>query len=128
MLEILRDCYRAFRPDYRLFEGADECKRSASSVQKTCRRDKQASGITPWSTPHTLRHSFASHVLESGENLRNIQTQLGYCSSKKSERYPHIVDINNKRPMSPLDIMMKRIAFGEIDTMKDKNDSYTNRK
>ncbi len=126
LLEVLRNYYKEYRPGYWLFEGADGGKYSATSVQKTFRRAQQKSGANPWSTPHTLRHSFATHLLESGENLRNIQEQMGHNSSKTTERYTHVVGINNKKLMNPLDIMMKRIRFGENVTLKDKNDVRTN--
>jgi integrase/recombinase XerD len=128
LLEVLREYYREFRPGYWLFEGQDGGKYSATSVQKTFRRAQQKSGVNPWSTPHTLRHSFATHLLESGENLRNIQEQMGHNSSKTTERYTHVVGINNKKLMNPLDIMTKRIRFGENGTLKGNNNVCTNGK
>ncbi len=127
LLGILRDYYREYRPGYWLFEGEDGGKYSAASVQKTYRRAQKLAGVNPWSTPHTLRHSFATHLLESGENLRNIQQQLGHASSKTTERYTHVVGINNKNLMNTLDIMMKRITFRANDSDQDGNDARTNR-
>ncbi|HBN03632.1 MAG TPA: integrase [Bacteroidetes bacterium] len=59
----------------------------------------------PWSTPHTLRHSFATHLLQAGVNLGYIQNALGNSSSKTTEIYTRVININNKTLKSPLDLV-----------------------
>jgi site-specific recombinase XerD len=111
LLNLLRKYYRAYQPAYWLFEGQDGGKYSAASVQKIFRRAQQKSGVNPWSTPHTLRHSFATHLLESGVNLRNIQTLLGHESSKTTEVYTHVLNTLNKNIKNPLDIIIEKTKF-----------------
>ncbi len=111
LLKLLRDYYKSYKPSYWLFEGQDGGKYSAKSVQNIFRRAQQASGVNPWSTPHTLRHSFATHLLQNGENLRNIQALLGHESSKTTEVYTHIMNVTNKNIKNPLDILMKNNTF-----------------
>ncbi len=76
LLELLRTYYKKYKPSYWLFEGQTGGKYSAKSIQAIYRKAQQASGANPWSTPHTLRHSFAIHLLESEVNLRTIQEFL----------------------------------------------------
>jgi site-specific recombinase XerD len=111
LLKLLRGYYKKYHPSYWLFEGQEGGKYSATSVQSIFRRAQKKSGANPWSTPHTLRHSFATHLLENGENLRNIQILLGHESSRTTEIYTHVVGINNKKVKNPLDIMMQNITF-----------------
>jgi len=76
-------------------------------VQRIFRKAQIKSGASPWSTPHTLRHSFATHLLENGENLRNIQVLLGHESSKTTEIYTHVINTMNKKIKNPLDVIME---------------------
>lgn len=108
LLTVLREYYKAYKPAYWLFEGQSGGQYSASSVQKVFRKAVKASNINPWATIHTLRHSFATHLLLQGSNLRHIQALLGHSSSKTTEIYTHVMNINNKTITSPLDIILKK--------------------
>ena len=109
LLELLRNYYRLFKPSYWLFEGQDGGQYSTKSIQLIYRRAQIKSGVGPWSTPHTLRHSFATHLLENGENLRNIQALLGHESTKTTEIYTHVVGVSSKKLSSPLDLIYEKI-------------------
>jgi len=111
LLVELRIYYKKYKPSYWLFEGEAGGKYSASSIQTFFKEALQESKVNPWATPHTLRHSFATHALEYGENLRNIQVMLGHSSSKTTEVYTHVININNKKLRNPLDILMKNGTF-----------------
>lgn len=73
------------------------------SVQKVFEQACQAAGITKGVTVHSLRHSFATHLLENGTDLRYIQELLGHASSKTTEIYTHVCQKDLKRIQSPLD-------------------------
>jgi len=73
------------------------------SVQKIMNDAVQAAGIRKHATVHTLRHSFATHMLESGTDLRYIQTLLGHSSSKTTEIYTHITTRGMEKLISPFD-------------------------
>lgn len=113
LLALLRDYYRAYKPSYWLFEGQQGGKYSATSVQSIFRKAVQEAGCNAWATPHTLRHSFATHLMQAGTNLRYIQAALGHNSSKTTEIYTHVLRINNKSVESPLDLLMKKHKFGK---------------
>ncbi len=103
LLELLRQYFRKYRPKHYLFEGPGGNRYSGSSVRKVLARAVEASGINKRVKVHTLRHSFATHLLEQGTNLRYIQTLLGHTSSKTTEIYTHVCSNRLGDVKSPLD-------------------------
>lgn len=86
----LREYYKEWRPETYLFEGSPGKQYSAESVAKVVREAARRAGIKRRVTPHMLRHSFATHLLESGTDLRYIQVLLGHKSTKTTEIYTHV--------------------------------------
>jgi len=103
LLELLRYYYRKYKPGEWLFEGQTGGKYSAESIAKILHRAVNKSGIKKYVTPHTLRHSFATHLLEQGVDLRYIQELLGHESSKTTEIYTHVSTKELGRIINPLD-------------------------
>jgi site-specific recombinase XerD len=90
ILQLLRKYYKEYKPKKYLFEGARGGKYSSTSVVKILKNAAQKAGIRKNITPHMLRHSFATHLLEQGTDLRYIQELLGHNSSKTTEIYTHV--------------------------------------
>nr|MBS0038138.1 site-specific integrase [Saprospiraceae bacterium] len=105
LLTVLRDYYKKHRPAYWLFEGQDGGQYTSRSLQAVFRRAAEKAQINPWTTLHTLRHSFATHCLQNGMNLRQVQVMLGHSSLKTTEIYTHVLEVSNKVLKSPLDLM-----------------------
>ena len=103
LLPVLRDYYQLYQPKEYLFEGAKGGKYSARSAQNVFKKASSKAKITKKATLHTLRHSFATHLLEKGTDLRYIQTLLGHGSSRTTEVYTHVSNKALKDIQSPLD-------------------------
>jgi len=104
ILKELRRYYKSYLPKTFLFEGFDGQQYTASSVAKIVRKAASRAGIRRKVTPHTLRHSFATHLLEEGTDIRYIQSLLGHSSSKTTEIYTHVAVNAFARIKNPLDL------------------------
>ncbi len=106
-LGALREYLRRYRPRTWLFPGARYGRHlHERSVQKVFQRAKEKAGIDKQVSVHTLRHSFATHLLEGGTDLRYIQELLGHESSRTTEIYTHVSQRDIGRIRSPLDQLM----------------------
>lgn len=104
ILEMLREYYKLFQPKTYLFEGSIAGEPySDKSLQQVLKQALQKTGITKPATLHWLRHSYATHLLESGTDLRYIQELLGHNSSKTTEIYTHVSTKSIQQIKSPFD-------------------------
>jgi integrase/recombinase XerD len=103
LLEVLREYYISYKPKIYLFEGLEGRPYSSRSVQLILGRAKQAAKIKKPGSVHSLRHSFATHLLESGTDIRYIQELLGHNSIQTTLRYTHVSKRNISAIQSPLD-------------------------
>ena len=108
LLALLRTYWKADRPRTWLFPGQDPDRPiGVRTVTRICRRALQAAGLEKRVTVHTLRHSFATHLLEAGTDLRTIQILLGHQSPRTTAVYTHVSPDALRATTSPLD----RLAF-----------------
>ena len=105
LLEALRSYWRLVRPEGPfLFPGPQSDHHlSKAAAQRACQRAVVASGLGKKATPHTLRHCFATHLLEGGTDIRTIQFLLGHSSLKTTIRYTHVTHKALSLTESPLD-------------------------
>jgi integrase/recombinase XerD len=104
LLGILRSYWRLARPAHWLFPGRDgEHPISPTVLHAACRSACAASGLSKRVTVHTLRHSFATHLLESGTDIRIIQALLGHSSLNTTARYTQVATSTIRGTPSPLD-------------------------
>jgi len=112
LLEVLRAYFRQVRPvgDY-LFPGQKPGSHlSASSVRKVLHQAIKACGIGKRVTPHVMRHSFATHLLDTGTDIRTIQVLLGHNSIQTTQIYTQVSPQHISRVKSPLDLLGTREA------------------
>jgi integrase/recombinase XerD len=103
-LEVLREYFRLFKPKDWLFPGEERNDHLAErSAQEVFKNAAKKAGITKPATFHTLRHSFATHLLEDGTDIRYIQELLGHGSIETTERYTHVTERGMQKIKSPLD-------------------------
>lgn len=103
LLDGLRRYVEFYHPGNYLFEGANGESYSARSVQKILHEAKKVAGIVKRGSIHSLRHSYATHLLESGTDIRYIQDLLGHNSIKTTMRYTHVSLRDIRNIESPLD-------------------------
>jgi len=119
LLKLLREYWRACRPETLLFPGAHRNKRynlatPGQILKKLCRK----AGITKRVSMHTLRHSFATHLLEAGTNLRVIQQLLGHSNIQTTCVYTHISIEELREAPSPMEMLEDSEAQNEADAQQ----------
>ncbi len=106
LLDILRDYWKRERPQHWLFPGPDPVRPvTTRSVQRACRRIAHAAGLDKSVTVHTLRHSFATHLLEQGVDIRVIQDLLGHRQITSTTRYARVAINTIRQIQSPLEAL-----------------------
>ncbi|MGK2862612.1 MAG: tyrosine-type recombinase/integrase, partial [Chitinophagaceae bacterium] len=103
LLEQLRKYYKEYKPGNYLFEGADGGAYSVRSLQQVYQQAKFLSKNNKSGGVHSLRHSYATHLLEGGTDIRIIQELLGHNDLKTTERYTHVSKKQLGKVQSPLD-------------------------
>lgn len=106
LLEILRSYWRAVRPKEWLFPGIhDDRPITKDAVEAACQKAHRLAGLSKPVTPHSLRHAFAVHLLESGTDLRTIQLLLGHRGLATTAKYLRIATNKVCATSSPLDLL-----------------------
>jgi len=104
VLVLLREYYSVYKPTHYLFEGQTGGQYSSRSAQTVLKEAANRAGIKKNISLHTLRHSFATHLLESGTDLRYIQDLLGHSSPKTTMIYTHVTSSSLKKIKNPFDV------------------------
>ena len=104
LLEDLRAWWRLRRPTTWLFPGRNNQPRHPVSIQRACREAAIRAGLTKHVTPHTLRHSYATHLLEAGLDVRTLQKLLGHNQLATTALYTHVTEERLRGVVSPWDL------------------------
>ncbi len=119
LLALLRDWYRIARPRLYMFPGRDKIgPMTPRQLNRICHMAAELAGLPSWIAPHTLRHSFATHLLEQNIDVRVIQVLLGHAKLDTTARYTQVATNIIRQVMSPLDrlsplLPMKKDEEGE---------------
>ena len=106
IIKMLREYYELYKPVMYLFEGQIKAKAyDERSLQLVLKQGVEKVKINKPITLHWLRHSYATHLLENGTDLRYIQEILGHSSSKTTEIYTHVSTKNIQKIISPFDFL-----------------------
>ena len=104
IITMLREYYKSNRPEIWLFEGQQKGEKyTETSLQEIFKASLKKAGIQKPASLHWLRHSYATHLLENGTDLRYIQELLGHKSSKTTEIYTHVSNKSIQKIKSPFD-------------------------
>ena len=110
-LEQLRQYWKKYRPSEWLFEGQKKDTHiTLYTIQSIFRAAKKRAGITKPVSVHTLRHSFATHLIEAGTSLHHVQLLLGHRSPTTTTVYLHVSRLNLSQVISPLDRAAKQVS------------------
>ena len=108
LLELLREYWKTYRPAFWLFPGDDPARPiHPVTIYMVCQQAASAAQLSKHISPHTLRHSFATHLLENGTDLRTIQLLLGHRNLKTTALYLHVSELALRSTVSPLDTLLQ---------------------
>ncbi len=106
LLELLREYWKQHHPDLWLFPGKPPHRPlTSATVQRHCVKTRKLAGLSKKVTVHSLRHSFATHMLEAGVDLRTLQILLGHRNIKTTAKYTHVSQQLIRSAPSPLDLL-----------------------
>ena len=107
LIDLLRRYWKAYRPTHWLFP-SDPADRALArgTLHTICRQAARTAGLSKPVSPHLLRHSFATHLLEAGTDLRTIQILLGHRNLKTTALYIHVSTLALRSTVSPLDLLV----------------------
>ena len=109
--QVLRHYFDSYQPKYWLFESQDKSTHYGQrSVQQIVKRAAEKAGISRNVSPHTLRHCFATHLLDGGTDVRYIQELLGHKDIKTTLIYTHVTNRSLEQIKSPLDVLNLRLG------------------
>lgn len=105
---LLKSYYYAYKPKVYFVEGATGGKYSSESIRQFLRKSCKKANVNKTVTPHTLRHSYATHLLENGVDIRYIQTLLGHAKPETTMIYTHVKRSDLMKISNPLDTALKK--------------------
>ena len=103
LLELLRRYYLAYKPVEYVFNGMNGKRYTVRSVQEIFKSCHKKANIKQAASPHTLRHSYATHLIEKGVDIRFVQELLGHKNIKTTQIYTHLTDYTKFKIASPFD-------------------------
>lgn len=128
---MLHNYLATYKPKQYLIENdSKHIPYAATSVRSFLKRSVESAGIQKNITPHTLRHSYATHLLESGTDIRYIQTLLGHSKPETTMLYTHVQSEAKKKINNPLDLIVEQYKNSKnnstfISNNNDKNTSIS---
>lgn len=112
LLKVLQEYWRAYTPPVWLFPGkTPDQPLGPATIQRALKAARLRVGIRKPATPHSLRHSYATHLMEAGTDLRVIQTLLGHRSLRTTAIYTHVATERLGRTRSPLDALAPELGI-----------------
>ena len=118
ILPLLHNYLMTYRPVYYFIEGPQQKKYSEGSVRKFLQRSCQRADIKKHCTPHTLRHSYATHLIENGVGLRHVQDLLGHSKPETTMIYTHVAQKDLLQIQSPLDTVVLELLESDKNPLK----------
>lgn len=112
---LLKNYHATYRPHVYFIENPKGGMYSPTSIRSFLKKSCELAGITKTVTPHSLRHSYATHLLEQGTDIRYIQELLGHSRPETTMIYTHVAEKDLREIKSPLDISLKKLSLPDND-------------